>query len=450
MAPKHGFWLIEAPEADHAAQLRLELEARGAELLGCGAMSTPYSYGIVAAGPDLQATANVLRELPRSPHARVIVVSPAGSCNSLERVMTLFAAGADDHLTWGEHATAGIVARTERWLAVDEALRSNQLRERIVGESAAWVRVLRGICEAALFTDAPVLLLGESGTGKEQLARVIHELDRRNPKGKLVVADCTTVTPGLSGSEFFGHERGAFTGAVCSRDGAFAMADGGTLFLDELGELPGPLQAQLLRAIQEKVFKRVGGNNWVHTEFRLVSATNRDLCNEVERGHFRADLFHRIAAFVFHVPPLRERRNDIVPLAESFARAALGAASPVTFDEMVKEYLVCRDYAGNVRELKQLVRRMCALHVGPAPISLGDLPKVDMHLQQPADETLGCAVQELVARGSGLEHIKKRTRQIAIQTALAMSNNRIKLAAQLLKTSDRALQMELKRERAPS
>src|SRR5678816_1272096 len=141
------------------------------------------------------------------------------------------------------------------------------------------------------------LIAGESGTGKELVARLIHALDRREPKGPFVVLDCTTVSPELAGSEFFGHERGAFTTAVTAREGAFAMADGGTLFLDEVGELPLTLQAELLRVIQERVYKRVGSNIWKQVNFRLICATNRNLLEEEARGAFRRDFYYRLAAW---------------------------------------------------------------------------------------------------------------------------------------------------------
>ncbi len=137
--------------------------------------------------------------------------------------------------------------------------------------------------EIARFTDAAVLITGESGTGKERMAQLIHELDPRPKKGRLVVLDCSTVVPSLSGSEFFGHEKGAFTGASAPRSGAFELADGGTLFLDEVGELAVPLQAELLRVIQEGTFKRVGSNTWRRSAFRLVCATNRDLAAARDR-----------------------------------------------------------------------------------------------------------------------------------------------------------------------
>jgi transcriptional regulator with GAF, ATPase, and Fis domain len=169
------------------------------------------------------------------------------------------------------------------------------VRNNLIGQSLAWNSVLRQIIEVARFTDASVLIMGESGTGKELVARLIHTLNPHTKKRDLVVVDCTTIVPDLSGSEFFGHERGAFTGALAPRDGAFALADGGTLFLDEVGELPLGLQAQLLRVVQERTYKRVGDNTWQRTDFRLVCATNREPLQEVQQGRFRCDLYYRLS-----------------------------------------------------------------------------------------------------------------------------------------------------------
>ena len=161
-------------------------------------------------------------------------------------------AGAADVLSWeaaGEPA-AELAERIDRWATIEELMRSPVVQDDMVGQSRAWVTVLREVVEIAYFTDSAILITGETGTGKELVAHLIHTLDRRPGKRDLVVLDCTTVVPELSGSEFFGHERGAFTHAVATREGAFALADGGTLFLDEVGELPPTLQAELLRVIQ--------------------------------------------------------------------------------------------------------------------------------------------------------------------------------------------------------
>ena len=195
-----------------------------------------------------------------------------------------------------------ITARLKRWAEVDRILARREQSTPIVGESAIMRRLLRQVVEMAHFSRTSILIDGQSGTGKELIARLIHETSESAVGEEIVVLDCTTIVPELSGSEFFGHERGAFTNAIAARDGAFAMASGGTLFLDEIGELPLRLQGEILRAVQEKTYKRVGGNRWRPTDFRLVCATNRDLPTAVEEGRFRADLFHRIAGWRCRLP----------------------------------------------------------------------------------------------------------------------------------------------------
>ena len=280
-------------------------------------------------------------------------------------------------LRWStsENAAQTAAARLTRWRQVDELVNSPLVRDNLVGRSPSWNRALRRVVEAARFSDASVLIMGESGTGKELIARLIHTLDPRPDKKDLVVLDCTTIVPELSGSEFFGHERGAFTGAVGPREGAFALAHRSTLFLDEIGELPLVLQAQLLRAVQERNYKRVGGNAWFNTEFRLICATNRDLEAEILCGRFRADLYYRIASWVCRLPPLRERPEDICLLVDHFLSGENLERELPQLSEPVRSYLLRRAYPGNVRELRQLVTRMLGRHVGEAPITVGDIPE---------------------------------------------------------------------------
>jgi transcriptional regulator with GAF, ATPase, and Fis domain len=310
---------------------------------------------------------------------------------------------------------------------------------------------VRRIVEAAHFTSAPVLLTGESGTGKELLARLIQMVDGRagdsgGPSRDLVTVDCSTIVSELSGSELFGHERGAFTGAVNPREGAFALADGGTLFLDEVGELPMALQAQLLRAVQEKTYKRVGGNVWQNSDFRLVCATNRELERQVELGHFRLDLYHRIAGWVFRIPPLRERREDIMALAAHFLKAVASRESTPEFDAPVSDYIINRAYPGNIRELRQLVQRIALRHVGPGPITVGDIPEDD----RPAkgvfdrgwpDENLEKTIVNAITLGAGLKEISRSTTEAAIRIAIQSENGNIQRAAKKLGVTDRALQL---------
>ena len=240
----------------------------------------------------------------RSGPRRVLVVRAAEHASDSATVWRLMAAGASDVLTWDPGYTARhVAARMERWDLVEQHLRSPAVHDRLVGDSPLWRAFLAQVVEIAVFTDAPVLLLGESGTGKELVARLIHDLDPRPAKNDFVILDCSTVVPELSGSEFFGQERGAYTGAAGPRDGAFGLANGGTLFLDEIGELSPAMQAQLLRVVQEHAYKRVGGNLWMRSDFRLVCATNRDLSAAVadgppeerrgSRDHGRASAQHR-------------------------------------------------------------------------------------------------------------------------------------------------------------
>jgi transcriptional regulator with GAF, ATPase, and Fis domain len=370
----------------------------------------------------------------------------------------LLHAGAADVVVWTGAAAAGqILAKLDRWRAVEELTAAALAQQGFAGESAAWHCFVRRVAEAARFSASPVLLTGESGTGKELLARLIHAVsapsEGRGKRSELVTVDCSTVVPELSGSELFGHERGAFTGAHAVRDGAFALADGATLFLDEIGELPLPLQAQLLRAIQEKSYKRVGGNVWMKTDFRLVCATNRDLEDLVRRGHFRLDLYHRIAGWVFRTLPLRERREDIPPLACHFLQSIIPDDTPA-FDDQVSRFLVNRDYAGNIRELRQLVERIAHRHVCPGPITVGDIPEDDRPGDDGAthlwpDQRLERSIADAIALGASLRDISAATAAAAIRIAVESEHGNLQRAAKRLGVTDRALQMRRAAERPP-
>ena len=356
----------------------------------------------------------------------------------------LLEAGAADVLAWrGAAAALQIKAKLARWATVDELVAEPFVRGTLIGSSPVWRALVRRVAEAARFTETPILLLGESGTGKELLARVIHQLDGRESRGQLVTVDCTTLVPELSGSELFGHERGAFTGAVGPREGAFSQADGGTLFLDEAGELGPGLQPQLLRALQERTYKRVGGNSWQRTDFRLVCATNRELADLVNLGEFRADLYYRLAGWVFRTPRLAERRQDILPLANHFLRELRGGEDPPEMDEPVKEFLLHREYPGNVRDLRQLVHRIGNGHVGLGPITAGDIPEQD----RPAgsltpswpDGDFENSIRQALAVGAGLRQISDAARQTAIRITVQQEKS-LQLAAKRLGVTDRILQ----------
>ncbi|MBL8169200.1 MAG: sigma-54-dependent Fis family transcriptional regulator [Acidobacteria bacterium] len=388
-----------------------------------------------------------LRAASRGGLGRVLAVALTSQALARRGAWSLLATGATDVLAWdySTNPVAEVGARLARWAEVDEIVRSPLVQENLVGHSPAWRRVVRQTVEIARFTDAPLLITGESGTGKELIARLVHTLDQRAAKRDLVVTDCTTIVPELSGSEFFGHERGAFTGAVAARDGAFALANGGTLFLDEVGELPPMLQAELLRVVQEHTYKRVGSNTWQKTDFRLVAATNRNLLDEQAAGRFRRDLYYRMAACLCHLPPLRDRREDILPLVEHFIEK-LRPDAPPSLTDAVKDYLSVREYPGNVRDLKQLVTRMLLRHVGPGPITVGDIPEderpaADFEIPDWRGNGFDHAIHLALQQGLGLKEIGREAEDAAERIALAEAEGNLQRAASKLGVTDRALQM---------
>ena len=314
----------------------------------------------------------VLREVQRvQPQARVILMTAFAS---LETAIEAVRQGAYDYLTKPfKLAEAG--------MAVDRALDDRRLREEnrrlraeverrfsfdnLIGRSEAMQAIFEKI-RAVADTDATVLLLGESGTGKELAARAIHHNSARRG-GPFVPVNCAAIPETLLESELFGHEKGAFTGAVRRRAGLFADAHGGTLFLDEVGDVPLPVQAKLLRALQDKTIRPVGGNQEIQLDVRLVSATHRDLLALVGEGRFRDDLYYRLAVIPIRLPSLRERPDDLLLLASHFlARASAGLGKRLDgFDEDATAWLLAHRWPGNVRELENVVERAVTLARGP-------------------------------------------------------------------------------------
>jgi transcriptional regulator with GAF, ATPase, and Fis domain len=394
--------------------------------------------------PDLY---RFVRTVSRNGAKRVLVIVHSGAAAKSSDAWRVLRAGASDLLLWENLSdpTAVVAARLRRWQAVDQLLDSPQVRETLVGESRVWRNVLRQIVEAARFTGDPVLLFGETGTGKELAACLIHDLDPRRSQHELVILDCTTIVPDLSGSELFGHERGAFTGAVAARDGAFSLADKGTLFLDEVGELPLALQVQLLRVLQEHAFKRVGSNVWHKTDFRLVCATNRDLLQDVAQGRFRRDLYYRIASWTFRLPALCERAEDIPALVRHFMKEALPGQAPPDLDQPVRDYFVSRAYPGNVRDLRSLVFRVSCRHVGPGPITIGDVPPEDRQgRDHDPDKKLRIALERPIRHalvlGTKLRDLTYTVKEIAYRVAVDDADGNLQHAARRLGVTDRTLQ----------
>jgi len=234
----------------------------------------------------------------------------------------------------------------------------------LVGKSEPFLQVMESIKQVAP-TNITVLITGESGTGKEMIARSIHELSPRQEKPLLTV-NCGAIPEGILESELFGHEKGSFTGAVETRKGYFESADGGTLFLDEIGEMPLGTQVKLLRVLEGKEFMRVGGTKTLRVDVRILTATNKDLEIAVKRGEFRKDLFYRINAVKISIPPLRERKEDIRPLAVRFAEEVCRENNIQFqgFTEESFEFMENHSWPGNIRELRNLVERIIILEKG--------------------------------------------------------------------------------------
>ncbi len=324
----------------------------------------------------LEVTEAFQRDAPDVP---VILVTAFGN---VDGAVEAIRRGAFDYVSkpYDVDAVQLTVARAleqRRLVAENRALRA-ELRgkyrlENVVGRSEAMLEVFKTAARVAA-SDATVLVLGESGTGKELVARAIHAASPRAAR-PFVPVDCGALAEGVLESELFGHVRGAFTGAQTARQGLFEAAEGGTLFLDEIGDVGAALQARLLRALQEGTIRRVGANEAIPVDVRVVAATNKDLDAAVAAGRFREDLFYRLNVVTLRIPPLRDRREDVPLLAEHFAAkhgSERGGVSPAA-----RELLQAYGWPGNVRELENVIARALALNpsgvVGPA-----DLPE---HLQ---------------------------------------------------------------------
>jgi transcriptional regulator with PAS, ATPase and Fis domain len=277
----------------------------------------------------------------------------------------------------------------------------------LVGRAPAFQEMLSMVSRVAP-TDTSVLLLGETGTGKEMVARAIHDASGRSG-APFVAVDCSGLAETLFESELFGHERGAFTGALARKSGLVEVAAGGTLFLDEVGDIPLGLQVKLLRLLETGAFRRVGGTEPLHTDFRLIAATHRDLMRLVREERFRSDLYFRISAFPVHLPALRERRSDIPLLAESLlSRIAPGRHVGLSAEAL--DALARHDFPGNVRELRNLLERANLLADGNV-IELGHLPPGLAGAAVPAARTLEDA--ELVALAEALALHRGSRRSLA-------------------------------------
>jgi DNA-binding NtrC family response regulator len=369
----------EIAEAGSVQEARTQFERRAPDLLLLD-VNLPGQSGL-----------EFLRELqqqdaegtPEKDAPLVILITAHGS----ERMaVEAIKAGAYDYLSKPfevedlrlvvKNAVEKIQLRRENQLLRERIELEGAQRGSLIGNSESMKRV-RSLIEKVSETDATVLVRGESGTGKELVAREIHERSTQRRRGAFIAVNCAALPSELIESELFGHEKGAFTGATARRQGKFEQADGGTLFLDEIGDMSANVQAKLLRALEERRIERLGGGaESIPVDVRIVSATHRPLEQEIEKGNFRADLFYRLRVVTVDITPLRERREDIPALAESFVRLAAERYNmPVrTIAPAAMRRLMEYDWPGNVRELRNAVERAMVLAEGDE-LTARDLPE---------------------------------------------------------------------------
>jgi DNA-binding NtrC family response regulator len=418
--------------------------------------------------PDGDGT-EILEDLEGEPNTPLaVMITGQGTIESAVRCMQL---GAYDYIL-KPFSTEQIdlviqrASKLNRLMQVNKALTQDSMVEQmpLIGESEP-MRKLKDLIACVARTDATVMVHGETGTGKELIAQSVHQNSLRKDK-PFIKVNCAAVSESLIESEFFGHEKGAFTGALQSRIGRFELADGGTLLLDEVSEISLSLQAKLLRVLQEKEFERVGGTRTVKVDVRIIATTNRDLTQSIEAGEFRQDLFYRLNVFPLQSPPLRERKEDIPLLAEHFLKvyARKNGRRLTGYAPKAQALLMRNTWPGNVRELQNVIERAVILSTGGEQVTAAALP---LEIQVLAEDGNGSAPEDTgekapvagtepppglspeaseigsVATGEPDWSIEGMERQLILQTLRHTEGNRTK-AAEMLKISIRTLFNKLK------
>ena len=389
---------------------------------------TDSAYDLMIADikmPQMDGMELLKRSREKQPTTQVVVLTGFGTIEMAVEAMRL---GATDYLQKPVNLDElELVVRRildeRRLLSENEYLRA-KLRERdgyrdLIGVSPAMRNLFEKVQQVAT-TKATVLITGESGTGKELVAEAIHHLSPRNDH-PLVKVNCSALNENLLESELFGHERGAFTGAIRQRKGRFELADKGTLFLDEIGDLSPDVQVKLLRILEEKEFERVGGNRTIRVDTRLLFATNVDLESKVKEGSFREDFYFRLKVVTLHIPPLRERKEDIESLERFFINqfSRENSVPPISFTEAAQESLRSYEWPGNVRELRNLIEHLVLMKPGKR-IDTSDL-KDHIRMDIPGD-----GIE--VPLGTPLAEVEKR---YILETLKNFDGNRTRAAKSL-------------------
>jgi DNA-binding NtrC family response regulator len=414
--------LIVDDEAGMRAALAANFQRRGWKVQSAGGVNealsafrqSPSRLVItdmrMADGDGWQVMEGVRQYLPETP---VILLTAYGSVPDAVQAMR---GGACDYIE-KPVSFEELESAAERFLGEEESSTANSKCVEAIGEAASFRRVIEQARRAAR-SDADILIEAESGTGKEVLARLIHENSARRG-GPFVAVNCSAFPENLLESELFGHVRGAFTGAQTAKAGKFELAQGGTLLLDEISEMPLNLQPKLLRVLQEREVDRLGDTKSLRVDVRIIATTNRSLPQMVKNGAFRADLFYRLHVVPLSIPPLRERREDILPLANYFLRKyePADARGKYRIGSKLADQLRLYDWPGNVRELENTIRRELAFAVGTTLEGAGGILGFDLETSSSSED---------LKPGTTLEEMERRLLESTLQ---ATGGNRTRAAA---------------------
>lgn len=395
--------------------------------------------------PDLKGT-DVLKEIKKiNPNISVIVVTAYGT---IEDAVFSIKEGAFDFITKpiNYEVLENLVKNSleahflkEEIIFYKEKEKEEALTDKIVGDSSRIKEALDLALKVARSEASTVLLLGESGTGKELFAKFIHYNSKRS-NGPFIPINCSTLPENLLESELFGYEKGAFTDAKAQKKGLFEVADGGTIFLDEIGDMKPALQVKLLRVLEDNYFRRIGGIHVIYVDVRVIAASNHELEKDVEKGDFRKDLFYRLNLFPIRLPPLRERKEDIIPLANHFINILNHKLRKniKSIETSAKKILLDYDWPGNVRELKNLIRKAVLL-TDSEYISFSNLSPGIISPKEEIDIT------KSLAEGLSFEEIAKNFERDLIQKALEKAGNNKTYAAKILKIQRKGLYRKMKK-----